>query len=102
MGEPHLRRTIRTGVAAGSLPLLLLASVPAQARTCTIDLDDLKQVREEITHLLRDNVHVQSGRWKVLRRKYLEGLDSGDVRLDLKDLKGAVSGRGRPSKALVE
>ena len=74
----------------------------AQAKTCTVDLDDLKRVRREASLMLHDGLRVDRNRAKALRNKYLDGLKTGEIDFDPRDLEGVISGRPKLSKELVQ
>ncbi|MBV8566792.1 MAG: hypothetical protein JO273_15165 [Methylobacteriaceae bacterium] len=98
-----LRSIARAGcIAAAAVVISALGASMAQAKTCTVDLDDLARLRHDISQMLHDGVRVDRERAKALRSKYLEELKSGELALDPKDLKGVVSGRPKASKELIQ
>jgi hypothetical protein len=83
----------------------LLGLVPCgstQARTCTVDLDEIQVLRKEILDIAKSNVHVDKDRAAAAKRKLGDALNSGQVTVDPNDLKGIISLKGKPSSAVVQ
>jgi hypothetical protein len=94
----RMRRAGRTVAALG----MLVAGMPAQARTCTVDLDRLEQIRAEIGDLAKKSVHVDRDKAKGLAHKYLEELQAGKLVIDKHDLAGVASRWAMPSAAVIQ
>jgi hypothetical protein len=94
-----LRAAVRA--AAGLLSLAILCG-GAQARTCTVDLDDVELIRKEVLDILKSNVHLDADRAGAVKRKYGDILKGGSVAVDPNDFKGLLSMKSKPSPALVK
>jgi hypothetical protein len=74
----------------------------AQAKTCTVDLDEVQVLRKEILDIVKSNMHVDKDRAAAAKRKLSDALKGGEVTVDPNDLKGIVSLKGKPSPAVVQ
>jgi hypothetical protein len=96
-GSTRLKRGF---VGAAFFGLALGSS--AQAKTCTVDLDEVQVLRKEILDIVKSNMHVDRDRAAAAKRKLGDALKGGEVRVDPNDLKGIVSLKGKPSPAVVQ
>jgi hypothetical protein len=87
-------------LGAGFLALALGGS--AQAKTCTVDLDEVLALRKEILDIAKSNVHVDKDRAAAAKRKLGDALNGGQVSVDANDLKGIVSLKAKPSPGVVQ
>ena len=95
---------IARGMAAGALALVFvgLAAAPAQARTCTVEVEDLQQIKARALELAMQNLTVDRDKAKAAERQIRRALEGGGpITIDPKELKGAVRIKGSPSKAAV-
>jgi hypothetical protein len=74
----------------------------AQAKTCTVDLDEVQVLRKEILDIVKSNMHVDKDRAAAAKRKLGDALKGGEVTVDPNDFKGIVSLKGKPSPAVVK
>jgi hypothetical protein len=74
----------------------------AQAKTCTVDLDEVQVLRKEILDIVKSNMHVDKDRAAAAKRKLGDALKGGEVAVDPNDFKGIVSLKGKPSPAVVQ
>jgi hypothetical protein len=81
---------------------LVLFGGSAQAKTCTVDLDEIQLLRKEILDLVKSNAHVDADRATAVKRKYGDALKGGTVTVDPNDFKGILSLKGKPSPAVVQ
>jgi hypothetical protein len=95
--------TIRC-LRAWCLAYLALALVhgSAQAKTCSVDLDEVQLLRKEILDLVKSNMRVDKERADAAKRKLGDALKGGPVTVDPNDFKGILSLKGKPSPALVQ
>ena len=99
----HGNRSRRTSVGL-SLALLLspLAFTTAQARTCAVEVEELREIRRLALELVGQNVKIEPGRAAAAQKKVMQALQNGgSISIDPADLKGVVSLKGKPSKAAV-
>jgi hypothetical protein len=82
--------------------VLVLLNGTAQARTCTVDLDEIHLLRKEILDLVKGNMRVDKDRADAAKRKLGDALKGGPVTVDPNDFKGILSLKGKPSPALVQ
>lgn len=93
-----------------SLALLMMAvaifsltATPAQARTCAVNVDELREIRRLSLDLANQNVKVNSGQARTAQKKYMQALQNGgSIAIDPADLKGIVSLKGKPPKEAVQ
>ena len=90
----------RALLGAGLLASALGGS--AQAKTCTVDLDEVQALRKEILDIAKSNVHVDKDRAAAAKRKLGDALNGGQVSVDPSDLKGIISLKGKPSPAVMQ
>ncbi|MBW0004030.1 MAG: hypothetical protein JO216_11125 [Hyphomicrobiales bacterium] len=90
----------RTLLGAGLLALALGGS--AQAKTCSVDLDEVQTLRKEILDIAKSNLHVDKDRAAAAKRKLGDALNGGQVSVDPNDLKGIISLKGKPSPAVMQ
>jgi len=108
MPEQDRRRARRPGLCRAGLALMLaaLASAlgggPARAKSCTVDLDEVKIIRKEILDLVKGNLRVDGDRAAAVKRKYGDALKGGPLTLDPNDFKGLLSLKGKPSPAAIQ
>ena len=74
---------------------------PAQAKTCTVDLDEVQLIRKQVLDLVKGSVKVDADKAGAVKRKYGDVLKGGSVPLDPNDFKGLFSMKGKPSPAIV-
>jgi hypothetical protein len=92
-------RAIAAAAVAGSL--VGLAST-AQARTCAVEVEELREIRRLALDLVGQNVRIEPGRAAAAQKKVMQALQNGgSISIDPADLKGIVSLKGKPSKAAV-
>ena len=96
-GSTRLKRGF---VGAAFFGLALGSS--AQAKTCTVDLDEVQVLRKEILDIVKSNMHVDKDRAAAAKRKLGDALKGGEVTVDPNDFKGIVSLKGKPSPAVVQ
>jgi hypothetical protein len=81
---------------------VVLAATAAQARTCTVEVEDLQQIKVGAIALVAQNVTVDSDKAARAERKIRQALQGGGpVSIDPNEFKGAVRMKGTPSKAAV-
>jgi len=86
------------------LALLLspLAFTTAQARTCAVEVEELREIRRLALDLVGQNLKIEPGRAAAAQKKVMQALQNGgSISIDPADLKGIVSLKGKPSKAPV-
>ncbi|MBV8764418.1 MAG: hypothetical protein JO137_09940 [Hyphomicrobiales bacterium] len=81
---------------------LALALGSAQAKTCSVDLDEVQTLRKEILDIAKSNLHVDKDRAAAAKRKLGDALNGGQVSVDPTDLKGIISLKGKPSPAVMQ
>ena len=111
LAAPGLRRAdnggadlamVRSVNAAVLSTILGLAATAAHARTCTVEVEDLQQIKARALELAMQNVSVDRDKAKAAERQLRRALEGGGpVTIDPKELKGAVRIKGNPSKAAV-
>jgi len=89
-------------LAAAALLLGACLAGPAQAKTCTVNLDEVQLIRKEILDLVKGSVRLDGDKAGTVKRKYGDVLKGGSVELDPNDFKGLFSMKGKPSPALVK
>ena len=80
---------------------LALGATAAQARTCTVEVEDLQQIKAGVTALVAQNVTVDPDKAARAERKIRQALQGGSISIDPNEFKGAVRMKGTPSKAAV-
>jgi hypothetical protein len=98
IGGLGLLKRALAGAAFGGLAL----APSAQAKTCTIDLDEVQVLRKEILDIVKSNMHVDKDRAAAAKRKLGDALKGGEVTVDPNDFKGILSLKGKPSPAVVQ
>ncbi|SDR31869.1 hypothetical protein SAMN05444161_2772 [Rhizobiales bacterium GAS191] len=101
MSVSSLRHRGWAAIAVGVLLALGLATGAAQARSCTVDLDEVQLIRKEILDLVKSNIQLDANRAGEVRRKYGDALKGGPVTVDPNDFKGILNLKGKPSPALI-
>jgi hypothetical protein len=99
-----LRHSGRGALIALAMATLLTPAFvdgAANARSCTVDLDEVQLIRKEIMDLVKSNVRIDADRAGAVKRKYGDALKGGPVTFDPSDFKGILSLKGKPSPALV-
>lgn len=96
-GPMPLKRALAGGAFLG---LALCGS--AQAKTCTVDLDEVQVLRKEILDIVKSNMHLDKDRAAAAKRKLGDALKGGEVTVDPNDFKGIISLKGKPSPAVVQ
>jgi hypothetical protein len=92
-------RSARVLLAAAAV---ILAITTAQARTCTVEVDDLQQIKAGAIALVAQNVTVDTDKAARAERKIRQALQGGGaISIDPNEFKGAVRMKGTPSKAAV-
>jgi hypothetical protein len=81
---------------------VVLAATAAQARTCTVEVEDLQQIKVGAIALVAQNVTVDGDKAARAERKIRQALQGGGpISIDPNEFKGAVRMKGTPSKAAV-
>jgi hypothetical protein len=81
---------------------MLAAATGAQARTCAVEVEELREIRRLALDLVGQNVKIEPGRAAAAQKKVMQALQNGgSISIDPADLKGIVSLKGKPSKAAV-
>ena len=94
-----LRRATK-GVIFGVLTLA--AATGAQARTCAVEVEELREIRRLALDLVGQNLKIDPGRAATAQKKVMQALQNGgSISIDPADLKGVLSLKGKPSKAAV-
>ena len=93
--------TCRTSAMLGGV-MLVAASSGASARTCTVEVEDLRQIRKIAINLARDNLRLDRDKAAAAQRKINRALQGGEVSFDAGDLKGLVAKKGKPDQASVQ
>jgi hypothetical protein len=101
-GIPAPSRVSSVFAGAALLAAALCLAGSAQAKTCTVDLDEVRLLRKEILELVKTNAHIDADRAAAVKRKYGDALKGGTVTVDPNDFKGIVSLKGKPSPAVVQ
>src|SRR3954447_24091182 len=99
-----MHRAIRVAAGAGGLALVLACLGPtgAQARTCAIEVEELREIRRLALELAGQHLKIDRGGAAAAKKKYMQVLQSGgSISIDPADLKGVLSLKGKPSKAAV-
>ena len=93
---------MRMGPMLLATAAVVLAATAAQARTCTVEVEDLQQIKVGAMALVAQNVTVDSDKAARAERKIRQALQGGGpVSIDPNEFKGAVRMKGTPSKAAV-
>jgi hypothetical protein len=79
----------------------LLAATTAQARTCTVEVEDLQQIKAGAMALVAQNVTIDGDKAARAERKIRQALQGGSISIDPNEFKAAVRMKGTPSKAAV-
>ena len=81
---------------------VVLAATAAQARTCTVEVEDLQQIKAGAMALVAQNVTIDGDKAARAERKIRQALQGGGaISIDPNEFKGAVRMKGTPSKAAV-
>ena len=92
-------RIARISLAAAAA---ILAVSAAQARTCTVEVEDLQQIKAGAMALVAQNVSLDGDKAARAERKIRQALQGGGpISIDPNEFKGAVRMKGTPSKAAV-
>src|SRR4051812_37154915 len=97
-----MHRAIRVAAGAGGLALVLACLGPtgAQARTCAIEVEELREIRRLALELAGQNLKIDPGRAAAAQKKYMQALQSGgSISIDPADLDGDPSPNGQPPNA---
>ena len=102
LGATGRGQAMRRSVMAGAALALCLVASDVQARSCSVDLDEVQALRSEILDLVKNDMHVDAGRAGDVKRKYGDALKGGPVTIDPNDFKGILTLKGKPSPALIK
>ena len=102
MKRARFPRSTPIAMAMLALWLTLVATAPALARSCTVDVDELMLIRKEVLDIVKSNLSVDADRANAVKRKYGDALKGGPVTVDPNDFKGVISLKGKPSPAMVK
>ncbi|MBV9567865.1 MAG: hypothetical protein JO172_06975 [Hyphomicrobiales bacterium] len=96
------RSSIKRALAGVIILGVAVTGAAAQAKTCTVDLDEVQVLRKEILDIAKSNMHIDKDRAAAAKRKLGDALNGGSVSVDPNDLKGILSLKGKPSPAVVQ
>ncbi|MBV8963708.1 MAG: hypothetical protein JO068_08035 [Hyphomicrobiales bacterium] len=100
--ELRQRSSVKRALASATILWFAFAGAAAQAKTCTVDLDEIQILRKEILDVVKSNMHIDKDRAAAAKRKLGDALNGGSVTVDPNDFKGILSLKGKPSPAVVQ
>lgn len=97
-----IKRPRALGSCAAGVLLSSLAVTAAEARTCAVDVDELREIRRLAIDLAGKSMTVDRDRAREAQRKVGQALRDGSVSLDVGELKGLVRPKGKLPKEAVQ